>query len=77
MKAWELTTEEHIRLHEDFFGEGSGGCEIDDSDLCIAVAKAAQRKLVEWLENNDDMNIELMSRKALEEWQQLKEDLEE
>ena len=69
MKAWELT-EDEIKTTTPY------GL-ISYMPDYKAVAKAAQRKLVEWLENNDDMNIELMSRKALEEWQQLKEDLEE
>ncbi len=39
-----LTQDEHLKLHEDFFGEGSDGPEIDDTDLCIKVANAAAEK---------------------------------
>lgn len=40
-----LTKEEFFKLHEDFFGEGSGSCsEIDDTDLCYRVAKAQAEK---------------------------------
>jgi len=41
-----LNKEEFFRLHEDFFGKGSGSCcEIDDSDLCFRVAKSQLLKL--------------------------------
>jgi len=44
-----LTNEEFFKLHEDFFGEGSGSCcEVDDSDLCYRVAKAQLKKVWEW-----------------------------
>lgn len=40
-----LTDEEFFKLHEDFFGKGSGTCcEIDDTDLCYRVAKAQLEK---------------------------------
>ena len=42
-----LTKKEFQKLHEDFFGEGSGDySEIDDTDLCYQVAKA-QAELTE------------------------------
>ena len=47
-----LTDEEFFKLHEEFFGEGSGSCcEIDDTDLCYRVAKAQVQKMIEqgWL----------------------------
>ncbi len=48
-----LTPEEHLKLHEDFFGEGSGGAEIDDTDLCLKVATAQDastlKTVAEWL----------------------------
>ena len=40
-----LTDEQFHKLKEDFFGEGSCDCsEIDDTDLCLKIAKA-QRDL--------------------------------
>ena len=40
-----LTDEDFFKLHEDFFGEGSGACcEIDDTDLCYRVAEAQDAK---------------------------------
>jgi len=40
-----LTDEEFHKLHEDFFGRGSGCCsEIDDTDLSFRVAKAQDAK---------------------------------
>ena len=36
-----LSKEDFRKLHDDFFGKGSGSCcEIDDTDLCYHVAKA-------------------------------------
>ncbi len=45
-KEARLTKEEFFKLHEDFFGEGSGTCcEIDDTDLCFKVEQAILSKL--------------------------------
>ena len=39
-----LTPEEILALHEEFFGKGSCGSEVDDDDLCWKVAKAQLAK---------------------------------
>lgn len=44
-KEWRLTEENILRLHEEYFGKGSGGSEIDDTDLCFKVADAQLAKV--------------------------------
>lgn len=46
-----LLPEEFNKLHDDFFGKGSGSCpEIDDTDLCYRVVRAQLSKVLKWLE---------------------------
>lgn len=57
-----ISKEVFFKLHEDFFGEGSGSCsEIDDTDLCYHVAQAqlaadqkVLREMVEEIEVNSE-----------------------
>lgn len=54
-----LTDEDFHKLHEDFFGEGSGGyCEIDDTDLCYRVAKAQEAKTASILKAQEQERVE-------------------
>jgi len=66
-----LTKKEFQKLHEDFFGEGSGDySEIDDTDLCYQVAKA-QAELTE-SDALKEVGDEMMKMSTLQEFHALR-----
>jgi hypothetical protein len=64
-----LTDEEFFKLHEDFFGEGSGSCcEVDDTDLCYRVANAQLDKAIPLIQQELIERIEAVTSNVDTDW---------